>query len=553
MFLLWLGCLMFMASCALSLFIVRKAELGAVKSLHQSLHHYSPYVRYMQDKHDLNGIGFAQQLTRHIGGLSSAGIAFTALSFIGGALLLLGPAAEAGGPAVIGIGWPVLTFFGLITASALASLASAVPTAGGCYHWALSAGGRRSGLWTGWLHLMGTILLLVTTNLLLADWIYMVLEKRLGYAGGEELRLILILVLFITQALLNVRGVHELGRLAGFTAIVQLFVCMAVAIFLVAAAWPSMYPFQMLSGTASPSGGETSLVLGMLLLQRLFLGGDSIGQMAEETKDPRVNVPWSIFFSALMLGVFGYILFVIVMMFFPLGREGFASYLEIGSWLAALWDRLGAFLSGIMMLLILWAVWMNGSISIAAASRTLFAMARDEAAPFSGKLMAVSEQFRTPLRSVLAVTAAAASVAVTLKAVSASGVTPQSMLAQLAMLGIGAMHTAYALPIGAKLYGVFTNRANAKLKGPWHIGKYGTAVDMAAVCWLTATGLVAIAMLDPIVLSVLLCALLAASCIIEWKYRAMLKKSPFKVVGSIRFSRRSIDECIRIERKFPQQ
>ncbi|WP_240633101.1 APC family permease [Paenibacillus montanisoli] len=545
---LWLGCIVFMASCALSLFFARKAERGDARSLQQG----SPYVRYMQDKHELNGIGFAQQLTRHMGGLSAYGVSFSALSYIGGAVLLLGPAAAAGGTAIIGFGWPLVTIFGIVTACSLAALASAVPTAGGCYHWALSAGGRRMGLWTGWLHLTGTILMVVTTNLLLADWIYKVMEERLGYAGGGELRFMLILFLFITQALLNVRGVHALGKLAGATAVLQLSIGLAFIICLLAAAGPSMYPFRMLSEAAPPSGSEPALLIGMLLLQRIFLGGDSAGQMAEETNAPRINVPWSIFFSAVMLGFLGFILYVLVMMFYPLGRGGFTSYQEIGFWLAGIWDQWGALVNGIMIILMIWAVWMSGSVSIAAASRTLFAMARDEAVPFSNKLMAVSVQFRTPLSAVLAVTSAAACMTIALKAVTSSGATPQSMLMQLVMLSVAAMHAACLLPIAAKLYGGAMNRNRSRLRGPWHLGKYGTAVDVASLSWLTVTGTSALALLEPMTSLGLICAVLAAGLIIEWKYRAMLRKSPFKVVGSIRFSRRSMDECIRIERKFPQ-
>ncbi|SDX78223.1 Amino acid transporter [Paenibacillus sp. CF384] len=553
LFLLWAGCLIVVCACGLSLFLARTAERGAKRSMHQSLHHYSPYVRYMQDKHDLNGIGFAQQLTRHLGGLSLFGLSFTSLSFIGGAVLFIGPALAEGGPAVIGIGWPVLTCFGIVTASSVAALASAVPTAGGCYHWALSAGGRRMGLWSGWLHLLGTIFMLVTTNLLLADWIYKVMEQRLGYAGGGELYYALLIVLFLTQALLNIRGVHALGKIAGISTGLQLFLWIAILFFLVVAAWPANYPFQMLAGT-DPIAGNTEpvLIIGMLMLQRLLLGSDFAGQMAEETRDPRIIVPWSIFFSSVMLGLFGFILFVLLFMWFPLGSEGLTAYSDISTWFVTLWTKWGALSNAILLLLIVSFVWMNGNASMAAASRTLFAMARDEAAPYSGRLSAVSVLYRTPLRAVLAVSIGAGVCSLVLKSLSAGAVTPQYTLQQLILISVGALHVALALPIGAKLYGEITNRNLAKLKGPWNLGAYGIYVDAIALSWLTISATAAFAYMDSVLLLYLAFSALIGGLLIEWKYRALLKKLPFKVVGSIRFSRRSIDECIRIERKFPQ-
>ncbi|MBP3963355.1 APC family permease [Paenibacillus lignilyticus] len=558
MFLLWAGCLIIVCACGLSLVIARTAERGAKRSLHQSLHHFSPYVRYMQDKHDLNGIGFAQQLTRHMGGLSLFGLSFTSLSMIGGAVLFLGPALAAGGPAVIGFGWPVLTCLGIVTASSLAALASAIPTAGGCYHWALSAGGRRMGLWSGWLHFLGTILMLVTANLLLADWLYKVMETRLGYAGGGELYYALLIVLFLTQALLNVRGVHSIGKIAAISSGLQLVVWLAIILFFVAASWPAIYPFQMLSGTDPIAGSaagnsQSGMVIGMLMLQRLFLGIDHAGQMAEETKDPRIIVPWSIFFSSVALGLFGFILFVLLMMWFPLGSEGLYAYSDIGTWFITLWTtKWGAMSNTILLLLVISFVWMNGNASVAAASRTLFAMARDEAVPFSSRLSAVSVLYRTPLRAVLAVSIVACVTSLVFKAVAAGAMTPQTTLLQLILFSVAALHIALALPIGAKLYGEITNRNLSKLKGPWNLGAYGVFADAISVCWLSISAAGAFAFMNPIVLLSITIAVLIGGLLIEWKYRALLKKVPFKVVGSIRFSRRSIDECIRIERKFPQ-
>ena len=66
-------------------------------SLHQSLVLHSSYIRYVQDKHEFNKMGFGQQLTRKGSAFISFSHSLTALSVISGAAYLLGPAVAGTG------------------------------------------------------------------------------------------------------------------------------------------------------------------------------------------------------------------------------------------------------------------------------------------------------------------------------------------------------------------------------------------------------------------------------------------------------------------------
>ncbi|SEM85647.1 APC family permease [Paenibacillus sp. OV219] len=565
---IWLGVgfVCFIALCVFALFLARSAEQQLKRSLHQSLHNHSAYVRYMQDKHDLNGIGYPQQLTRHIGGFSSFGMAFSTMALIGGAVMLLGPAIAAGGPITVGFGWPILALFGLVTACSLASFASATPTAGGSYHWALAAGGRRFGLWSGWLHLLGSLLMLVTTNLLLADWIYALMVEYLHYAGGKELFYMLLLVICFTQAVVNAKGAHAIGRLLGGSAILQLLLVAAIISYLAYLVWPGIYPVQLLAGdrnlfskapslTASDSGTH-SLILGMLLLQRLFIGCESPAQLTEETNDPRINAPWAIFFSTVVTGVLGFVLFTFLLLHYPLGGSGgYNSYLEMTNWFVSMWSKWGSILESVFLMAIVAACWINGTAIMASASRNLFALARDDSTPCAKWLGIVSVQYRTPVYAVIVVSSAACLAMLGLKAASL-GMTSQAALVQLIALTITLIHAAYALPIAARLReNLRTIRTGGQAKrhrGPWHLGRYSGVIDVTAFCWLAASSGIALFELSAGVLLWFCAALLAGCGCIELKHHAMMKKQPVKIVGSSRFTRTSIDECIRIERKFPQ-
>src|ERR1051325_3805870 len=104
------------------------------------------------DKKALHRFGYAQQVLRDMGGFSNFAISFSIISILTGAVTLYGTGLQRGGPAVMGIGWPLVTIFVLFIAASMAELASAIPTSGALYHWAALLGGARWGWITGWLN-----------------------------------------------------------------------------------------------------------------------------------------------------------------------------------------------------------------------------------------------------------------------------------------------------------------------------------------------------------------------------------------------------------------
>src|SRR5437764_6718380 len=113
--------------------------------------------RPSSDREILHKYGYAQQLLRDMGGFSNLAISFSIISILTGAVTLYGTGLTAGGPMVMGIGWPLVTLFVLFIAASMAELASAIPTSGALYHWAAMLGGATWGWLTGWLNLIGLV------------------------------------------------------------------------------------------------------------------------------------------------------------------------------------------------------------------------------------------------------------------------------------------------------------------------------------------------------------------------------------------------------------
>src|ERR1700679_1223792 len=94
-----------------------------------------------RDARELARFGYAQELLRGLGGFSTFAIGFSVISVLTGITSTFGDALASGGPAGLGLGWPLGSAGTLLVAVAMAELASAFPTAGALYHWSALLGG----------------------------------------------------------------------------------------------------------------------------------------------------------------------------------------------------------------------------------------------------------------------------------------------------------------------------------------------------------------------------------------------------------------------------
>ncbi|WP_246628375.1 amino acid permease [Paenibacillus oenotherae] len=552
----YLGLLLFLIVGVLSVYIGAVALRKSGQSLHQSLAQHSSYVRYMQDKHELNRFGYAQQLTRYAGAFSAFGASFSTLSVLGGALFILGPAVAAGGPAIVGIGWPLLALFAIATSCSLAMLASAFPLAGGCYHWAAACGGRRLAAMAGWLHLCGYILLTVVTNLFCADWINEMVGRLLGFdSTGWSLGGIALLM-FLTQAAACAKGATSLGRIwSAMTWLHALFVLGLVA-SLITLSWPGIFPLELLYDTAgiAPASSDSSLpfIVGLLLLQRLFVGSDAAAQLAEETVDPKINVPWSIYLSVVYVFIFGFVMFVVLLLHFPLGAAGYGSYGVLSIWIMDSWMGWGKALLWCLSPIIVLICWSSGLGAMNTGARMLFAMARDEAVPVSKWLSHISERYRAPVGSVVCTALAAIVIAAVVLSSGWRG-SGEGLAVQLMLAVIIAIQLACAIPIALKIRARRQGIITAALIGPWQLGKLSPVMDAVSLVWFIASTGGALWLLNGSMLAAACLIFIAFIVYVEATFNNMKLKGTLRTRDTIAFTRMKMDEMIRIERKFPQQ
>ena len=107
-------------------------------------------AHHEKDRRMLHALGYAQELSRSMGGFSNFAISFTIISILSGTLTLYGTGLNYGGPVMEAYGWPIVSVFVIIVGLGMAEIASKYPTAGVCTtghpRWAARCGvGSRAG------------------------------------------------------------------------------------------------------------------------------------------------------------------------------------------------------------------------------------------------------------------------------------------------------------------------------------------------------------------------------------------------------------------------
>src|SRR5665213_3733700 len=82
-----------------------------------------------EDERQLHSMGYAQELSRRMGGFQNFAISFSIICILAGGITSFPLAISSGGGFEAGIGWLVGGIFAMVVATSLGQIASAYPTA----------------------------------------------------------------------------------------------------------------------------------------------------------------------------------------------------------------------------------------------------------------------------------------------------------------------------------------------------------------------------------------------------------------------------------------
>jgi amino acid transporter len=426
-----------------------------------------------EDARDLRALGYAQELFRTMGGFSNFAISFSIISILTGAVTLYEHGLSMGGPAEMAYGWPLVSLFTLAVALSMAELASSLPTSGTMYHWASRLGGKSWGWFTAWFNITGQLSALAAIDYGCALFV----TPLLGLPTTTGWLLLVYAAILMSHALINHFGIRLVARLNDLSVTVHVVGVIVIvgALLLFAPKQPVGFFFARITSNSEGWPYWWAFVVGLLQAQWTFTGYDASASVSEETVDPRRRVPWGIVMAVVVSSIVGYLLLIGL----TLAISDIPSVLnahdgsgnEIPAVIAILVGALGERVGGLFTALAAMAMWFCGLSAVTWSSRTIYAFARDGGMPGSTLWKRVSAKHRTPAAAVWL------SVLVAIVATLSSGA--YAVVTSISVIGL---YLSYIIPVYLAWRARGTSAETPR--GPWHLGRYGSTINLLAVLWV---------------------------------------------------------------------
>lgn len=209
---------------------------------------------------------------------------------------------------VAGIGSPLIIIAAAIAiallGNTLAEFSRAIPSTGSFITFIGKTFGPIMAVTTTIVISIGYIIAMSSVISISGGWTQIILQRYLGInVPWQLLTLIFVAIVYF----LMVRGVHLSTQWAGYFFLLEMavLVLVSVVVLFTHAAHLSLAPFN----PTQISGGLAGFGLGFPVAVYLFVGWENSASLAEETSDPRRNVPKAIYASILLMAL-SYLLFM---------------------------------------------------------------------------------------------------------------------------------------------------------------------------------------------------------------------------------------------------
>ncbi|HEX7472705.1 MAG TPA: APC family permease [Candidatus Limnocylindrales bacterium] len=194
------------------------------------------------------------------------------------------------------LAYPIAFVIVLLTAIVLAQLARAVPSAGGYYTYVSRGMNPHFGFLVSWLNIIYAPLVLGAVTVF-GGW---VVSSSLGWPDWFPLAFMVVAVSIV--AVIQYRGVQVSGKTLVITGGIELVVVSVLGLWSLASPGPgglNLKPFD--PGNATSISG---LFLAAVFAIQAFTGWEGAAPMAEESENPRRNVPRALIGSVILFGIF---------------------------------------------------------------------------------------------------------------------------------------------------------------------------------------------------------------------------------------------------------
>ena len=429
--------------------------------------------------------GYRESLDRSIGKFGSFAAGVSYISILTGTFQLFYFGFGTAGPAYLW-SWPMVLVGQLAVAMCFMELAAKFPVAGSVYNWSKQTGGPVLAWSAGWLMLTASIVSLSATVLALQLNLprlwhgFQVVGDGTGPYDFAANAVVLGSTLILFTTVVNALGVRLMAMINSAGVFVELIAACLIAILLAVHVRRGPGVFFSANGYgAGTSGGFLgAFLIASLASGYVMYGFDTASSLGEETVEPRRTAPVAILRAILASFIIGGAILVFAVLAAPdlkdpqiASSNGSLQYILE----QVMWGPLGT----IFLICIVIAVVVCSLAVHTAAIRLAFAMARDNALPFSQKLARVNPVTQTPIVPAVLIGVIAASILIL-------NVEQPKIFTVVTSIAVIMIYLAYLMVTGSLLVRRLRGQwppADLAAGGYFTMGKWGLPVNVGAVLW----------------------------------------------------------------------
>ncbi|MEV4597523.1 amino acid permease [Amycolatopsis sp. NPDC049253] len=430
---------------------------------------------------DLTQFGYRQELRRSLGGFSAFAAGFSFVSILTTVFQLFGFGYTFGGPLFFW-SWPFVLAGQVLVALVFAELAARYPLAGSVYQWAKQLARGFAGWLAGWMMLLGCVVALAAAAIALqivlpSVWSGFQLvggDPSVTSPTGATNAVLLGTLLIVFTTVVNAAGVRAMARINDIGVAAELIgvVVLIGGLALFAVRGPQVVVHSVPVSDGASAAGIGGVLASALMAAYVLYGFDTAASVAEETRDARRAAPRAVLRAVLVSGLGGLAVVLTALMAAPSLTDGELAGHGLPYVITAVFgDTFGRiFLADVAIAVIVCTLTIQtGTI------RLIYAMARDNALPFSARLSGVNPRTGTPLWPAVV----SGALAIALLGVNVGNPT---LFSTITGTSVVVVYLAYLLVTGPLLVRRLRGRFPAE-PGLFSLGRWAVPVNVAAVAY----------------------------------------------------------------------
>ncbi|CAO3679257.1 unnamed protein product [Umbelopsis ramanniana] len=439
-----------------------------------------------EDAKQLRSMGYKQEFKREFNAVSIFCFSFSIMGVLASVSSTINFPMLSGGPVAMVYGWILGSCMVMCVALCMAELVSAWPSSGGLYFFAARLSqDHNNGKWTpivtwmtGWFNIIGNMALVASIDYTLSTMVVAEVAIATDFAYTPTFAHtygIYAAILFLhgmmgslpTRWLARVNKVYVYFNMASTVVVI-------VCLFVMApqknsAEW--VFTHFDADTVGWPAG--MAFMLGLIDVMWTLTGYDCAAHLSEECKNASTAAPRAIVQSVSSVAITGWVLILAIAFTVPSIDDALAS--ATGMPMAQiLYVNCGKPATLVLWLCVILVQFFTGSATVVAASRVIFAFARDNALPFSKYWKKINVFTHTPINAVWALISCSA-------ALGCLGFINLSALNAVFNVASIGLYISYTIPIFCRI----TIGRKSFVPGPFSLGKWAVPLGTVACLWVT--------------------------------------------------------------------